>query len=211
MSFKDALCVETCENSCKWLKCAREILRNNSINGFVYAAALRECLVKGRRKNNNVIIKGPTNCGKSFMLNPLEIIFKAFVNPTSTRYAWVGLDEAEVAYLNDFRWSSECIAWSDFLLLLEGQTVHLPRPKNQFATDLLVSRENTMPFFATSKSAIEYVGKYNNRDDRESDMMASRWRMFTFDKRIASPQHFDPCPRCFAELLALGIEEDGNN
>ena len=90
MCFKDALCVQTFENSVKWMKCAREILRNNSINGFVYTAALRECLVKGRRKNNNIIITGPTNCGKSFMLNPLEIIFKAFVNPTTTRLGGFG-------------------------------------------------------------------------------------------------------------------------
>ena len=44
---------------------------------------------------------------------------------------WVGLDECEVAYINDFRWSTEIIAWIDFLLLLEGQKVHLPQPKNQ--------------------------------------------------------------------------------
>jgi len=73
-------------------------------------------------KNNNLLITGPTNCGKSFLLNPLEIVFKAFVNPANGKYAWIGLDECEVAYLNDFRWSQEMITWSDFLLLLEGQT-----------------------------------------------------------------------------------------
>ena len=57
------------------------------------------------------------------------------------------------------------------LLLLEGQTVHLPRPKNQFSTDLCIDRNSTIPFFATSKSDIEYVGKFNLSDERESDMM----------------------------------------
>ena len=29
--------------------------------------------------------------------------------------------------------SAELITWKDFLLLLEGETVHLPSPKNQFS------------------------------------------------------------------------------
>ena len=86
-------------------------------------------------------------------------MFNAFVNPATGRYAWVGLDECEVAYLNDFRWSQEIIAWKDFLLLLEGQTVHFPRPKNQYATDMCINRTNTIPFFGTSKGPIEYTGK----------------------------------------------------
>ena len=62
-----------------------------------------------------------------------------FCNPAKGKYAWVGLNECGVAYLNDFRWPAELILWNDFLLLLlEGQTVHLPRPKNQFHTDKLI-------------------------------------------------------------------------
>ena len=90
--------------------------------------------------------------------------------PVTGKYAWVGLDECEVTYLNDFRWSPELIKWSDFLLLLEGQTVHLPRPTNIFATDLCIQRDNTLPIFATSKGPIEYVGQYNSRVEHETDM-----------------------------------------
>ena len=152
----------------------------------------------------NILIVGPTNCGKSFLLNPLELIFNAFVNPACGKYAWIGLDDCEIAYLNDFRWSPETISWSDFLLLLEGQTVHLPRPKNQFVTDLRIDRSNTIPFFATSKTDIEFIGKYNVRDDRESDMMSSRWMTFRFMKQIESPEHIAPCPKCFAKLIMEG-------
>ena len=131
----DTACVEGCNGT--WLVCARQVLKNNNINIYVFADALRECLKRGRKKNNNILLTGPTNCGKSFLLNPVELIFNCFVNPASGKYAWVGLDECELAYLNDFRWSAELIAWNEFLLLLEGQTGHLPRPKNQFATDWL--------------------------------------------------------------------------
>ena len=123
----DTACIEGCNGT--WLVCARQVLKNNNINIYVFADALRECLKRGRKKNNNILLTGPTNCGKSFLLNPVELIFNCFVNPASGKYAWVGLDECELAYLNDFRWSAELIAWNEFLLLLEGQTVHLPRPK----------------------------------------------------------------------------------
>ena len=67
-------------------------------------------------------------------------MFKAFVNPVTGRYPWVGPDECEVVYLNDFRWSTEIIAWSDSLL--EDKTVHLTRPKNQYATDMCIKLKN---------------------------------------------------------------------
>ena len=201
----------TCIDNCNgiWLQSAMELLLKNKINKYVFANALRQALIKGRCKHTNVMLVGPTNCGKSFLLNPLEVIFRTFMNPATGRYAWVGLDECEVAFLNDFRWSSECINWSDFLLLLEGQTVHLPRPKNQFCTDLEIHRENTIPFFATSKSPIIFEGKYNQTDQRETDMMASRWNTFefTYQISISEVRQLDPCPSCFAKLVLTGADE----
>ena len=169
-------CTAGCDG--QWLVCAKQVLQQNGINLYNFASSLRQLLEKGRQKRLNILLIGPTNCGRSFLLNPLEIMYKTFMNPATGKYAWVGLDECEVAYLNDFRWSPELIKWSDFLLLLEGQTVHLARPRNIFATDLCIQRDNTLPIFATSKGPNEYVGQYNSRDERETDMMSSRWNMF---------------------------------
>ena len=76
------------------------------------------------------------------------------------------------------------IAWNDLLLLLEDSTVHLPRPKNIYAIDMEISRENTILFFATTKKTITFVGKYNTHDERETDMMSCRWNMFAFTHKI---------------------------
>lgn len=84
-------------------------------------------------------------------------LFKALVSPATARYTWVVLEECEAAYLNDFAY-----------LLLKGQTVHLSRPKNECATDMCIQRENTIPFFATRKEPIEFIEKYNIRDEGES-------------------------------------------
>ena len=145
--YANTACVENCNG--EWFLCVKEVLKNNSINLYVYAEAIHQCLKNRRQKENNIMLLGLTNCGKFFLLNPSELIYKTFINPSATPYAWVGLGKCEIAYLNDFRYTPECIKWNDFLLLLEGQTVNLPRPRNQFSSDLTISRDNTIPSFAT--------------------------------------------------------------
>ena len=147
---------------------------------------------------------GPANSGKTFRLKPLELIFKTFSNPATDKYAWVGSDKCEVILLQDFRWCPELINWKDMLLLLEGEIVKLPAPKNHFTTDVCIN--TGIPIFATSKSKIEYVGKFNARDEKETEMMDMRWKVFEFTKRIPEEmqRHLTPGVRCFAELVFLG-------
>ena len=106
--FADKLCDKECNG--EWLVCAREVLKNNNINAYVYANALFELLTDGRGKYRNIMIVGPANCAKTFLLTPLQVIFNAFCNPANDKYAWVGADNCEVIFLNDFRWSPEVIA-----------------------------------------------------------------------------------------------------
>lgn len=199
---------EDCVNDCDktWIQSAKEVLRNNKINAYVFAAAIRELLEKGRGKYRNVMIVGPADCGKTFILNPLNELFQTFTNPATTSYAWVGSENAEVIFLNDFRWSPEILAWKDMLFLLEGQTLHLPAPKTHFAKDIIFERDT--PIFATSKEPIVFVGKRGCIDDRETEMMAARWRLFTFSHQIpqSSQKEIPCCKRCFAELVMLGSE-----
>ena len=177
---------------------------------YVFSAAVRKLLLTGRQKYLNLLLVGPTNCGKSSLLNPIELIYKTFANPATGKYAWLGLYECEVAYFNDFRWSSELIAWNDLVLLLEGQSVHLPRPKNEYATDMCIDRTNTIPVFAASIGAIEFLGRYNVKDQRESDMMSTRWNMFTFHYQIPGTESkaMPPRSRYFAQLMFVGAEEE---
>ena len=84
----------------------------------------------------------------------------------------------------------------------------MPRPKNQFATDLLIDRSNNLAIFATSKTPIKYVGKFNLQDERETDMMSSRWQMFFFSHQIDNPRVINPCTRSFVELVLLGAEPE---
>ena len=68
----------------EWYICSRDILQKNGINPYVYADTIRDLLIHGRGKFRNVMITSPANCGKTFMLKSLDIIYDAFSNPKMT-------------------------------------------------------------------------------------------------------------------------------
>ena len=181
---------------------AIEILSLNGVEVVVFASYIFQLLAQGRGKFRNVMIYGQTNCGKTFMLKPLQCIFddRLFDSPANDKYAWVGADKAEVIFLQDFRFCREVIAWKDLLLLLEGETVKLPAPKNHFAADVVIS--SAVPIFATSKAPIVFKGPYNVEDERETEMISSHWRMIRFKHAFEEKdkKKVEPCGRCFATV-----------
>ena len=201
----DGDCVPRCSK--QWIESAKQVIKQNHINIHVFSSALRELLIKGRGKWRNLMIVGPANCGKTFLLLPLTTIFKTFSNPATTTFAWIGVQDSEIIFLNDFRWSSEIIAWKDLLLLLEGQIVRFAAPKSQFARDIVLEKDT--PVFATSIAPIMYTGRCTSASSRmEDDMMDSRWRVFELRHQIPQREQKEipPCGRCFAELVMLGAD-----
>ncbi len=69
-----------CASGCSglWVESAKEVLKNNEIHAYVFADAVRSLLDKGRGKYRNIMIVGPANCGKTFLLEPLRTIFSPF-------------------------------------------------------------------------------------------------------------------------------------
>ena len=66
--------------------------------------------------------------------------FNAFVNPAKGTLNWVGVEEAQIIFLNNFRWSERKIHWEDMLCLLEGDKIHVPTPKTHFAQDIVLGK-----------------------------------------------------------------------
>lgn len=191
-------CVEGCGK--KWLTAALDILQRNDISQENYASAMYRALKLGRGKYQNIFIHGPANTGKTFMLSPLKKVYRAFVNPATGGFAWVGAEDAEVILLNDFRWSSSVIAWPDFLQMLEGDTMHLPAPKCFVSKDILFDKDT--PFFATSDAPLMLV-RGGCVDRINTNMMCVRWNYFEFWRPIPQEQQIrlQPCGRCFADLI----------
>ena len=184
----------------EWLECAKEILHNNGIEQNIFAHAIVKLLAMGRGKGRNIYITGPANCGKTFILDPLRIIYKTFVSPATCSYAWLGVEDTEVIFLNDFRYTPAILPWSDMLLLLEGHVVHFAAPKTSYARDIEFTSDT--PVFATSKSSIVFI-KGSVLDEKETEMMDVRWKKFNFYHQIpiSSQKTVTPCGCCFAKLL----------
>lgn len=99
------------------------------------------------------MIVGTSYCGKTFIFKPLTNIYDCFANPATGSFAWIGVDEKELIYLNDFRWCKTIIAWLDFLRLLEGNVVHFPASKTHF------TKETRTSIFSTSIRLISRYGE----------------------------------------------------
>ena len=206
--LKDALhkeCIQGCNG--RWLVCANETLRNNKVNPYVFADAIRSALLTGRAKGNNLMITGKGDCAKTFLFLPLTVVFHAFTNPAKTSFAWVGVEQKEIIFLNDIRWTEKMIDWSDFLNLLDGNDVTFPRPKNFNDSDIKMKRESKVPIFATSIDNIRFIG---DNSDVETDMMNRRWRIFNFFHQIPKAKQvtLEPCAKCFADMAMVGSEFD---
>ncbi|KXJ07843.1 hypothetical protein AC249_AIPGENE8158 [Exaiptasia diaphana] len=191
-----------CAPNCNklWLELATSILSHNNILKSEFVAAVRLSLEKGRGKYRNIIITGPCNCGKTFILSPLTLIYDTFNNPATATFAWVGVENSEVIFLNDFRWSPQIIPWHNLLLLLEGQLVRFPAPKTHYAKDIVF--DSDAPIFCTANEELSYV-RGGVLDRVETDMMTVRWRSFKFFYQIPEEEQVTttPCPRCFAEFI----------
>lgn len=191
----------TCEKPRQWTRCALELLYNNGIDQQEYCSALHTAIEKGRGKGQNLMLIGPADCGETFMLFPITVVFNTFSNPSSTTYSLVGAEQAEVLFLNDFRYNSVTIGWSELLNLLEGQLVRLPAPKSHYSCDLVLDKDT--PILATSKEAVTH------QDERERQMMECRWKVFRFQYQIPAEeqQKMKPCGPCFCQLVLRGARQ----
>ena len=183
-----------------WLTTAIKTLQNNDINIEEYTHSIIQLFIHGRSKYRNLMIVGPANCGKTFMLQPLSVIYNCFQNPASSSFAWVGTEEAEVIILNDLRWNTKLISWNDFLLLLESQPAHLPALKSHFSKDILLTKDT--PIFSISSETVSLV-RNGILLQKETEMMSVRWKVFKFFYQIHENEQVQikPCGRCFADFL----------
>lgn len=94
----------------------------------------------------------------------------------------------------------------EFLLLLEGEPLNLPAPKNHFISDLEIKSDNDVPIFATVKEKIVFVGKNEQRCAKEDKMMDCRWKFFHFTHEFLEQDQkkIPACGTCFCKLILMG-------
>ena len=93
------------------------------------------------------------------------------------------------------------IPWNKFLQLLKAAKVDLAVPKGHSPEDTKFKRDT--PIFATSIGKIwKYVAGVVH--EGETDMMDCQWNTFKFHYQIDTTEirKLEPCPHCFAKLIA---------
>ena len=58
---------------------SEEVLANNKVPLQVFLDTVCDLLIRGRCKYQHIMITGNANCGKTFLLNPLTLIFNIFL------------------------------------------------------------------------------------------------------------------------------------
>ena len=115
---------------------------------------------------------GPANCGKTFLLNPLNIVYTTFSNPATTTFAWVGAENADVIFLN----------------------------KSHFSKDVALSGD--VPIFCTAKEEITYVrGGVLDATETQMMRVRWNVFSFHAPIPTEKQVELASCPRCFAELV----------
>jgi len=114
------------------------------------------------------------------MLMPLNKIYKesVFENPQTTNLVESGLKNLLWFYYKisaglktSLHGKISCCCW-------KAKNFKLAAPRNLYKNDVNIT-ENVASF-ATGKSEIKCKGSYNMTDEREDEMMKSRWRVFKF-------------------------------
>ena len=192
-----------------WLHCAKDLLEKNGIEYDLFSHALYISL-KGLGKHLNLLLHGPADPGKTFLLKPIcDILPNVFLNPANSTFAWMGVEKTNLIFLNGLRWAPKYkggnIDWGDFLNLLEGMNVTLPSPMNICSSHLQVSKK--MPIFATSIEEVRYwinqrSEPQTERHHVENRMMEPRWKTFKFNHQIAEEKvKVEKCTACFAKFV----------
>lgn len=197
-----------------WLVLAFDVCEKNNIPWKTLSNAFLNLLENGRGKNRNIILAGERNCAKTFLLEPLTLVFgkQCFHTPPSSTFGWMGVDKSLVIYLNDYRWKPENkkgnISWDELLRLLEGHHCTLPAPMNSCSDHIKLPASNDIPIFCTSRSVPRFYKNDENEPqtkehDTENKMMEERWKVFTLTYTFNEEEKVDipPCAYCFCKFV----------
>ena len=186
-----------CTCAGQWSPAAVDILVRNGVHPSTLAHAIHQSLQVGARKFTNLYLLGPKNCGKSFLLRPLEDVYQCMFKPGGGgQYRLTDLMNCEVVLWQDWRFDRHIISWETLLLLGEGATFLVPLPQNTGVSGDGMYRR-ACPLFITSKSKMEH------RDPTDTIMMDQRFNFIELTKSIPmeSCRDIPSCSRCFANFV----------
>lgn len=183
----------------KWWPAAEEIFRRNLLVSPPFRMKLVEALQKGVCKGNIVMVIGESDCAKSFLLEPLSLIYATFNKPgKNTSFPLEKLPQYELVLWNEFTFDKSLMSWEDLLNWMDGKGFEIA-----VKGSVNIKHIPTAPFFATASKRLQHP----ERDDAQQEMMANR----VFYLKLTTPfgrdevdRSLKPCPSCFAKWVLCG-------
>jgi hypothetical protein len=168
--------------------------------------------LRGPTKHKQALmVIGPSNCGKSFLLDPLELIFSVFRKPPSGPGSSKlnGIQKKECVIWNEWDLDDTVMNTDDFLNWLEGRPFRIGAPKTITAEDPEHSPKNQPAFFSGGRELrikVDVGGRETMINSRISYLRLHK--PFIDSKKVNgvvpaqdSLRQIDPCPRCWARMV----------
>ena len=185
-----------------WKAGAAFVLANNGEDPRLFGRDVCRALALGAKRGVHIGLVGEPGCGKSMLLQPLEIIYQSMAPPEDgSTFPLAGALDAEILLWQDFEYNSKTVNFTDLLRLLVGERVgvRIPREPNR-------ALNNTSPLFysALEKIVPHMRGVAAGTFARKALAMDERFTMRFWTKPL--PLHrrvadFPHCAPCFASFM----------
>ena len=183
-----------------WLPGALRVLAHNNCSAAEFGHDVFRALNLGAKRGVNLAIVGPPGCGKSMLLEPLEVMFKVSGKPQrESKNPLEGVIDSEVLLWQDFKYLKKTLAWEDLLSILVGERleIRLEGGKNR-------SHKNTSPMFYTHTKV--WSVQLDDPEDAVAQLtaMTERFKIYRFANPLPMRERvadFPSCGRCFAKMV----------
>ena len=199
--LKDCAMHHQCVCGGIWKAGAAFVLENNRENVARFGRDVCRALALGAKRGVNVAVVGEPGCGKSMILQPLELIFCTMPPPEDgSTFPLAGIVNVDVILWQDFEYSSRTVNYMDLLRVLVGERVgvRIPGEKN-------VSVNNKAPMFY---SALEKIAPHKSMSHaaytRKSLAMDERFVLREWSRPLPMARRhadFPHCAPCFASFM----------
>jgi hypothetical protein len=184
-----------------WSEAASEIMTLNGHTREAFARRIETCMKGPDKTTRTLMICGPSNCGKSFLINPLHAIFdNVATKPTAkSSYALQRLIGADLVLWHEVdRSIFDIIHVNDFFLWLEGDDWTIGKPKNSAAADVQWSGRG-VPTLFTGGMPLTHT------DPGKNTMIYNRLDFFHLHMPIPKEKavKLARCQRCFADFVSI--------
>ena len=194
----------------RWLHHVKESFRLNGINVPDLCRNVLRSIEEGRSEVLPVVVLLGRfgGEGKSLFFSPLRPLYgnaQVQARPPSGNFSLLGIENAKVALLDEWRFMAENLPLPLQLLWMEGKPVPVCQPQNDRGQSGHSLYEGTAPVFITGQEdavvALTRIAAVQSLGD--ASMLLRRLRTYTFTVPIPKPAlpRIKPCPRCFACMV----------